>query len=58
MRLIRKLSSENHKLLGEEGYDLFNENFEPVETFSIKPGGMQPDLVYKPGVETTKIAKD
>lgn len=51
-------SSDNQKLLGEEGQKLFEEMFEYVEAYDVKHGGMRPDLAYNPSPELEKITKD
>ncbi|TRO66746.1 hypothetical protein [Christiangramia sabulilitoris] len=51
-------STENQKLLGEEGDKLFDELFDYVDAYSVKRGGMRPDLSYQPAGEANNNAKD
>jgi hypothetical protein len=53
-----KMSSENDKLLGEEGQKLFSEMFEYVDAYAVKRGGMRPELAYQPEEKVTNITKD
>ena len=50
------MSRENQKLMGEEGKKAFDEVFEYVEAYTVKRGGMRPDLAYQPS--NTNISKD
>lgn len=51
-------SAENQKLLGEEGNKLFDELFDYVDAYSVKRGGMRPDLSYQPETMDTNNVKD
>jgi len=51
-------STENQKLLGEQGEKLFNDMFDYVNAYTIKRGSMRPDLAYQATSENTNIAKD
>ncbi|MCM8570696.1 hypothetical protein NE848_14975 [Gramella jeungdoensis] len=53
-----RMSEENDKLLGEEGQKLFQEMFKYVDNYSVKRGGMRPDLAYKGAPSGTKITKN
>ena len=53
-----RMSSENQKLLGEEGDKLFNDLFDYVDAYTIKRGEMRPDLSYQANSENNNIAKD
>ncbi|GAA4646962.1 hypothetical protein GCM10023115_49240 [Pontixanthobacter gangjinensis] len=50
------MALENQKLLAEEGKKAFDEVLEYVEAYTVKRGGMRPDLAYQPS--NTNIAKD
>lgn len=52
------MSAENDKLIGEEGQKLFEEMFNYVDTYSVKRGGMRPELAYKGAPSGTKITKN
>ncbi len=51
-------TSENQKLLGEDGKKLFNELFNYVDAYSVRRGSMRPDLAYQGASEDSKITKD
>ncbi|MCG9972734.1 hypothetical protein [Christiangramia crocea] len=53
-----RMSDENNKLLGADGQKLFEEMFDYVEAYSVKRGGMRPDLAYKGAPSGTKITKN
>lgn len=50
-------ANDNETLLGEEGQKLFSEMFDYVDAYTVKRGGMRPDLGYQ-GTTNTKIAKE
>lgn len=53
-----RMSAENDELLGKEGEQLFEEMFKYVDAYSVKRGGMRPDLAYKGTPSGTKITKN
>lgn len=53
-----RMSAENDELLGKEGEQLFEEMFKYVDAYSVKRGGMRPDLAYKGAPSGTKITKN
>ncbi|TBW28915.1 hypothetical protein [Gramella sp. KN1008] len=53
-----RMAAENDELLGKEGQQLFEEMFKYVDAYSVKRGGMRPDLAYKGTPSGTKITKN
>ena len=53
-----RMSAENDELLGKEGEQLFEEMFQYVDAYSVKRGGMRPDLAFKGAPSGTKITKN
>ncbi|SDR89870.1 hypothetical protein [Gramella sp. MAR_2010_147] len=51
-------SVENDKLLGEEGQKLFSDMFNYVDAYSVKRGGMRPDLSYSAVNEIANTSKE
>tara|TARA_B100000929_G_C15488471_1_gene413622 strand:+ start:412 stop:1200 length:789 start_codon:yes stop_codon:yes gene_type:complete len=53
-----RMSSENDKILGEDGQKLFDEMFQYVENYKVVRGSMRPDLAYQGAQQETKIVKE
>ena len=53
-----RMSSENDKVLGEEGQKLFDEMFEYVDAYKVIRGSMRPVLAYQGAQEEIKIVKE
>lgn len=53
-----RLSTENNKVLGEEGRKKFQEILDLVSDYRNIEGKMRPDLAFTPNTESQPVVKD
>jgi hypothetical protein len=51
-------ATENQKVLGEDGQKLFKEVMDNANAYTVKRGGMRPDLAYQADTAGTNMNKD